>query len=115
MSEKQVEVTVTDEFKRQMKKLVKKYASALSDYNQLVQSLKMNPFQGDDLGNGKRKVRMAITSKGKGKSGGARVITYELQQNSVNEIFLILLTIYDKGDIESLSDSYIDWLIQEYT
>lgn len=114
MSNLQVNIDVTDEFKRQMKKLIKKYASAASDYKQLVESLKENPFQGDDLGNGKRKVRMAIASKGKGKSGGARVITYELQQSSDLEIYLILLTIYDKSDIATIADNYIDWLIQEF-
>ena len=40
----------------------------------LLEMLRKNPMAGADLGDGIRKVRMAITSKGKGKSGGARVI-----------------------------------------
>jgi D-arabinose 5-phosphate isomerase GutQ len=56
---------------------------------------------------------MAITSKGKGKSGGARVITYNLQQQSENEIIITLMTIYDKSDISNVSDAYLRSLVQE--
>ena len=72
----------TAEFKRQIKRLHKKYASLQSDYEQLINELTQNPFAGTDLGNGIRKVRMAIKSKGKGKSGGARVITYTLNKKA---------------------------------
>jgi hypothetical protein len=50
---------------------------------------------------------MAISSKGKGKSGGARVITYVLVQDST----LLLLSMYDKSDKESISDNEIIALI----
>ena len=63
----------TTEFKRQIKRLRKKYASLQSDFDELLAELSENPFAGVDLGDGVRKVRMAIKSKGKGKSGGARV------------------------------------------
>ena len=56
---------------------------------------------------------MAIASKGKGKSGGARVITYNLQQQSENEVIITLMTIYDKSDISNVSDAYLRSLIQE--
>lgn len=49
------------------------------------------------------KIRLAIKSKGKGKSGGARVITYVLTDN--NEIYL--LTIYDKSEFDSIDDKTI--------
>lgn len=65
----------TAEFKRQIKRLRKKYASLQSDFDELLAELSENPFAGVDLGDGVRKVRMAIKTKGKGKSGGARVIT----------------------------------------
>lgn len=64
----------TAEFKRQIKRLRKKYASLQSDFDELLAELSENPFAGVDLGDGVRKVRMAIKSKGKGRSGGARVI-----------------------------------------
>ena len=55
---------------------------------------------------------MAIASKGKGKSGGARVITYNLQQQSVDEVLITLMTIYDKSDISNVSDAYLRSLVQ---
>ena len=102
----------TAEFKRQIKRLKKKYASIQSDFDVLLAELSENPFAGVDLGNGVRKVRMAIKSKGKGKSGGARVITYKIDEKA--EVFHIdLLTIYDKSEIENISDSYIQSLLTE--
>ena len=56
---------------------------------------------------------MAIASKGKGKSGGARVLTYNLQQQSEDEVLITLMTIYDKSDIENVSDAYIRSLVQQ--
>ena len=56
---------------------------------------------------------MAIASKGKGKSGGARVITYNLQQQSVDEVLITLMTIYDKSDISNVSDAYLRSLVQD--
>ncbi len=70
-----VKIIPSAEFNRRFKRLAKKYRSLALDYLTLSESLKDNPFQGDDLGGGVRKVRMAISSKGKGKSGGARVLT----------------------------------------
>ena len=60
----------SEEFMRQFKRLAKKYPSLVSDYDTFKKELHENPFQGSDLGSGTRKVRMAIASKGKGKSGG---------------------------------------------
>lgn len=66
--------------------------------------MEKNPFQGSELGKGLRKIRMVITSKGKGKSGGARVITVTVIV-SVDETNVTLLTIYDKSDRETIKDS----------
>jgi mRNA-degrading endonuclease RelE of RelBE toxin-antitoxin system len=67
-------IVATEDFDRQLKHLAKKHFSIPDDYAQLIKDLYRNPRLGDDLGNNTRKVRMAIASKGKGKSGGARVI-----------------------------------------
>ena len=56
---------------------------------------------------------MAIASKGRGKSGGARVITYNVQQKADDEVLITLMTIYDKSDIENVSDDYLRSLVQE--
>ena len=54
----------------------------LDDYDAFLTGLEQDPFQGTSLGKGVRKVRMAIASKGKGKSGGARVITLNVKMDN---------------------------------
>ena len=106
-----VSFILSDEFIRQFKRLAKKYSSLLNDYDIFKEELRKNPFQGNDLGNGVRKVRMSISSKGKGKSGGARVITLNVTQLEDDTIEITLLTIYDKSEISNVTDKYIKWLI----
>ena len=106
-----VSFVLSDEFIRQFKRLAKKYSSLLNDYDIFKEELRKNPFQGNDMGNGVRKVRMSITSKGKGKSGGARVITLNVTQLEDDTIEITLLTIYDKSEISNVTDKYIKWLI----
>lgn len=56
---------------------------------------------------------MAIASKGKGKSGGARVITYNVNQVTEDEVVITLMTVYDKSEISNVSDAYIRSLVQQ--
>ena len=100
-----------DEFKRQFRQLRKKYHSLTDDLEDFQKELIKNPFQGDDLGGGVRKIRMAIGSKGKGKSGGARILTLNVLVSDDADI--TLLTIYDKNEIDNVSDEYIRWLVNE--
>lgn len=101
-------VYTTDFFDKELKSLSKKYPSIKNDYKILMDSLKEEPMQGQPLGKDCFKIRMAITSKGKGKSGGSRVITcVKILADSV-----FLLSIYDKGDKESISDKKIDELLK---
>ena len=102
-----------DEFQRGAKALRKKYPSFEDDYNTFLDELEKNPFSGESLGKHTYKNRMTISSKGKGKSGGARVITYNLLQQSENEIIITLMTIYDKSDISNISDAYLRSLVQK--
>lgn len=108
-----VNISIGSEFKRQFKQLAKKYKSLTDDYCTFTKDLENNPFQGTDLGNGVRKLRMAITSKGKGKSGGARVITLNIlvKQQPEDVIDITLLTIYDKSEIQNVTDQFIKSLI----
>ena len=88
------------QFERDLKKLAKKYASLKADYQHLLESLLESPQQGTPLGKDLYKIRMPISSKKQGKSGGARVITCV---KIVNEkIFLV--AIYDKSEMETISD-----------
>jgi len=70
------DVIAIPNFKRELKKLSKKFPSLKADFAELVENLQQDPLQGTVLGNKCYKIRMAIASKGKGKSGGSRVITY---------------------------------------
>ncbi|MBO4431203.1 MAG: type II toxin-antitoxin system RelE/ParE family toxin [Bacteroidaceae bacterium] len=106
-----VVISLHDEFKRQFKRLSKKYRSLIDDVDTFQKELMKNPFQGSDLGGGVRKIRMAIGSKGKGKSGGARVLTLTILVSDDADV--TLLTIYDKEEIDNVSDNYIKWLISE--
>lgn len=99
-------------FIRKVKLLAKKYRTLVSDLKKLEEELKANPEAGTDLGNGLRKVRMSITAKGKGKSGGAHVITYTAIA-SVKDKRITLLTIYDKSEQATLSDKELRELISE--
>lgn len=72
----------------------------------LVLSLEENPFQGVELSPGIRKLRMAITSKGRGKSGGARVITYTVVTMET-EGRMYLMNVYDKSDFSTVELSVL--------
>lgn len=105
-------ITYTPDFARALKRLAKKYKSMKEDYAQLLDDLRANPSLGVDLGHRLRKVRMSITSKGKGKSGGARVITYTVVLAEI-DTEIKLLTIYDKSERESLTDKeLIDLMVR---
>ncbi|TJZ53591.1 hypothetical protein FAZ15_16270 [Sphingobacterium olei] len=96
-------------FDRQAKRLLKKFPSLKSELLELVTVLKEKPAYGTDLGNNCFKVRLAMASKGKGKSGGARVITHFY----VSEDTVILLSIYDKSEKASISEKQILLLLQQ--
>lgn len=83
-----------------------------ADFGEFKDSLKENPFQGTDLGSGLRKIRMKISSKGKGKSGGARVITYTVLANQeTGDVWLI--DIYDKSDFSTVKIDVIKEMLKE--
>lgn len=106
-----VSIDYLPEFERRAKALAKKYKSFPTDYDAFLEELERNPFSGESLGYNTYKYRMAITAKGKGKSGGARVITYNLQQDS-DGILITLMSIYDKSEIDNVSDAYLRQLVQ---
>lgn len=95
-------------FERQAKRLMKKYPSLKKEIQTLISELKVDPSKGISIGNDCHKIRLAIESKGKGKSGGARVITHFIYKNEM----IYLLSIYDKSDMENLSDKEILELIK---
>ena len=104
-------VTPTPFFETKYKRLSKKFPSLDAELEQLEKELKDNPEFGEPLGANLYKVRLASKDKGKGKSGGFRVITYLMQeQNDLCEIFLI--TIYDKSEKSTIAKSTLIKLVR---
>ena len=99
---------VTPEFEKALKRLSKKYPSLKTDYLIFLKELEQNPTMGDEIFPNCRKARIAIKSKGKGKSGGVRIIFYfEILRDRV-----ILLFVYDKSEMENIQTAYIEQIMR---
>ena len=103
-----ITVSVSDDFAKE----AKKYPSFKQDYKDFLDSIKENPLQGDEITKNIRKIRMAIKSKGKGKSGGARVITFNVLTNVENGQVVFLL-LYDKEDASTVKVNVVKQLVQD--
>ena len=97
------ELIPSPQFLKEVKVLAKKYISLKKDLEALGLELQANPNIGEPLGKDCYKVRLAITSKGKGKSGGARVITCV----KIIRERIFLLAVYDKSEMENIDDSML--------
>jgi len=104
-------VIPSEKFKKEAKRLIKKFPSLKAELGDLYDILIEQPDSGTPLGNNTYKIRISIRSKNKGKSGGARVITYLLTENK--EVYL--LTIYDKSDFENVDDRTLQNIIRSLT
>lgn len=102
------DVFALEEFKKNTKKLSKKYKKIKFDILELINQLELDPYIGTHLFNNCYKIRVANSSIPTGKSGGFRVITYFI--NETGNIYL--LTIYSKSDQENIPDSKIVELIK---
>jgi len=102
-------IVPTEDFDRNVKPLAKKYQSFIEDLKKFKKELLSNPDMGEKLGGNIHKVRMSIASKGKGKRGGARVITCNVLIN-IEHTKIYLLAIYDKGEQDSISAKEIEIL-----
>ncbi len=112
------EVRVTRSFKKAVKPLLKKYASLLGELADLEIELLKNPRAGTSLGHDAYKIRLKIKSKGKGKSGGARVISFieteivGIVEASEQTTVVNLITIYDKAEKSTITDAELRELIK---
>lgn len=100
-------VKTTTVFEKQAKRLIKKYPSLKTELLTLIKILKATPYYGTSLGKDCFKIRLSIASKGKGKSGGARIITHIVISDST----VYLLSIFDKSEKENLSDKELKELL----
>lgn len=103
-------VELTNHFKNEAKRLSRKYRSLKSELSELFDELENNPTLGTPLGQDVFKIRLGIASKGKGKSGGARVVIYVI----IDESTVLLLAIYDKANKSNITVKEIKDLMDEY-
>ena len=115
-----IKLILSPHFRNELKKLGKKYRSLDSDLEQFCIELIKNPVQGVLIRPNVRKVRMSIASKNKGKSAGARILTYfdvlvSFQESESEESYqkIYLFSIYDKSEQENLSPKDIENLIEQ--
>lgn len=101
-------ILYTPDFEKQLKRLAKKYLSLRKDLSALVKELQVNPTTGVALGNNCYKIRLAISSKGKGKSAGARIITCVI----VSDKEVYLAAIFDKSERDNITDLELKEIIK---
>lgn len=106
------EIITTADVDRAIKRLSKKYKGFDEDIKAFREGLKANPHQGVEIAPHIHKVRMAITAKGKGKAGGARVITFDaLVSEQGGKLYLLF--IYDKAEASNIKMNVIKAIIKE--
>ncbi|MFD0763702.1 type II toxin-antitoxin system RelE/ParE family toxin [Mucilaginibacter lutimaris] len=104
-------IILTSYFLKKAKRLLKKYHSLGDSLKKLEQTLVANPRTGESYGAGIYKIRLADPSKGRGKSGGFRVITYLIEETSDStEVYLI--TIFDKSEEASIEKDDIKAILK---
>lgn len=111
-----IKVLTSKNFRNKAKRLLKKYNSLKSELQDLEKQLYENPELGTSLGNDCFKIKLAVKSKGKGKSGGVRIITnvvIRIKQKEENTKIVGLITIYDKSEYENISDYELKLLLIE--
>ena len=105
-------VSFTTQFTAAAKRLSKRHRSFLDDFTTFKESLQANPYQGVEIAPNIRKIRMAVTSKGRGSSGGIRVIT-ATTVISESEGRIGFLYIYDKSDASNVKINVIKQMARE--
>ena len=106
------EILTTSYFDTEAKRLAKRHRSFIDDLEDFQKNLLKNPYQGTELSPGIRKIRLTIDSKGRGKSGGARVITFTYLVDEKDGV-VILLLLYDKTDASSIKINIVRKIIKD--
>ena len=103
-------------FAKELKTLCKKYKSLKKDFEALKEEIETNPNIGVSLGDELRKIRLNISSKNKGKSGGARVITHEIlvEIDHQETMSVAFISIYDKSEYDTVDLDIVKKLVEEY-
>ena len=90
-------------FTRELKRLTKKFPSLRIELRQVLEDLENDPHHGESMGGGFYKIRVPIASKGVGKRGGARIVTYVQIVDDV----IYLVSIYDKAEHSNIDEAIL--------
>lgn len=108
-----IEIEISSDFEKDYKRLKKRHKSLTSDLDLLKSDLIENPNIGKDLGNGIHKIRLNIRSKGKGKRGGARIITHNTILAKIVIHKIVFLKMYDKSEKGNITEKEIVSLLKK--
>ncbi len=109
-----IKVFTIPEFDKSLKRLSKKFPSLKDEFLDFIEKTENENVQGISLGNDFYKARISVQSKGKGKSGGLRIISYKEIIYMLDITEIILIAIYDKSEVSSVERKYLDKLINKY-
>jgi hypothetical protein len=107
-----IQVIALPEFGKSLKRLSKKYVSLKQEFGQFLDLTEALGVQGTPLGNGLFKERLAVKSKGKGKSGGLRVISYHDVILTKQDDTVYLVAIYDKSELKTMEEKQINQILK---
>ncbi|MEX8549012.1 MAG: hypothetical protein V5804_15545 [Mucilaginibacter sp.] len=96
-------IRITPYFERSLKKIAKKHRSIKSDVSILIEKLEQEPKTGIEIRTDLYKIRLSIAGLNKGKSGGARVITYVF----VTDEIVLLAEIYLKSEYDTIDEQAV--------
>ena len=108
------EVIILPSFEKDAKKLLKKYRSLKVELTNFISTTENEGVQGTSLGSSLYKARLAVRSKGRGKSGGLRVISYQNIIVAQNDNKVYLVAIYDKSELSTIETKHINQILKNY-
>jgi mRNA-degrading endonuclease RelE of RelBE toxin-antitoxin system len=107
-----VKVDKSDKFRKDIKKLRRRYDSIEKDVQPLIEQLEAGEIPGDRIVENKYpvyKVRVRNSDTRRGKSSGYRVVYYTMTPEAI-----LLTTIYSKSDRQNISNKEVEDIIGEY-
>ncbi|MGD9557508.1 MAG: type II toxin-antitoxin system RelE/ParE family toxin [Mangrovibacterium sp.] len=108
------EVVVLDSFRRDAKRLQKRYQSLKTELERFIKQTEEYGAQGTSLGSGLYKARIAIKSKAKGKRGGLRIISYQEIVLAATDSIVYLVAIYDKSETSTIQIREINKILRNF-
>ena len=107
-------IVTIPEFDKSFKRLSRKYHSLKEEFLSFIIETENNDIQGSPLGNGFYKARLSVKSKGKGKSGGIRIISHREIIYKHKDTEITLVSIYDKSEINTIDKKYLESLVKKH-